>query len=169
MPKNVPHPIVYASFTSRLWALVIDYVIIVSVYSVLLAFIPQKLLLSILQPVNVITAHNYTPLASYFDIGFLKLFRMYLVVQLLLMLSNYAYSVYLIARTGQTIGKKILGIKVLRRKDHHIPNCNQAFMRETVGKFISGLPLGFGFLTMITNSHHQTWHDKIAGTVVVKV
>lgn len=41
-------------------------------------------------------------------------------------------------------------------------------LREVIGKFVSGLVLGIGFFWAIWDKDNQTWHDKIAGTVVVR-
>lgn len=41
-------------------------------------------------------------------------------------------------------------------------------VRETVGKFISGLVFSPGYLWIIFDREHQGWHDKIAGTVVLR-
>jgi uncharacterized RDD family membrane protein YckC len=45
----------------------------------------------------------------------------------------------------------------------------KAFFREYVGKFLSSLFFYLGFFWMLWDSQKQAWHDKIAGTVVVKV
>lgn len=41
-------------------------------------------------------------------------------------------------------------------------------LRETIGKFLSGLVLGLGYFWAIWDKDSQAWHDKIAGTVVIK-
>jgi uncharacterized RDD family membrane protein YckC len=44
-----------------------------------------------------------------------------------------------------------------------------AILREVVGKFISSLILLLGYFWMLWDPKKQTWHDKIAKSVVVKV
>lgn len=41
-------------------------------------------------------------------------------------------------------------------------------LREVIGKWVSGLVFGLGYFWAIWDKDGQTWHDKIAGTVVVK-
>lgn len=45
--------------------------------------------------------------------------------------------------------------------------------KQCVGRYfayiLSALPLGLGFLWVAFDSKKQAWHDKLAGTVVVKV
>ncbi|MEC8486226.1 MAG: RDD family protein, partial [Actinomycetota bacterium] len=45
----------------------------------------------------------------------------------------------------------------------------RAFGRELFGNVISGQILYLGYLWMIWDKDRQTWHDKVAGTIVVKV
>jgi uncharacterized RDD family membrane protein YckC len=41
-------------------------------------------------------------------------------------------------------------------------------LREIVGKWVSGLLIGLGYFWAIWDKDGQAWHDKIAGTVVIK-
>mgnify|MGYP003513805510 CR=1 FL=1 len=43
-----------------------------------------------------------------------------------------------------------------------------AFMREVVGKTLSTLPLGLGYLWAFFHPRRQAWHDLIADTLVVR-
>lgn len=82
---------------------------------------------------------------------------------------SFAYYIYFIGKSGQTIGKRALGIKVMV-KDSDVPvGYLNAFLREVVGKLVSGLVLGLGYFWVIWDKDKQGWHDKIAKTVVVKV
>lgn len=81
-------------------------------------------------------------------------------------LINLLYSVLFIWQKGATPGKMALGIKVVRTNGQNL-NILQAFLREVVGKFISGFVFGLGYLWMLWDQNSQTWHDKIAGTYVV--
>jgi uncharacterized RDD family membrane protein YckC len=66
---------------------------------------------------------------------------------------------------GQTIGKAALGIRV-RSAGGGPLGYGRAFVRY-VGRFISTIPLFLGYFWMLWDSNKQTWHDKIAGSVVV--
>jgi uncharacterized RDD family membrane protein YckC len=80
----------------------------------------------------------------------------------------WIYFVIRIARHGQTPGKKIMKVKVIRLKDGQVPGFLRAIIRESVGKWLSNFFL-LGYLWVIWDKKKQGWHDKIAGTVVIKV
>jgi uncharacterized RDD family membrane protein YckC len=69
--------------------------------------------------------------------------------------------------TGQTIGKRALGIRVYDFRGSGEPiGYGRAFIRW-LGKIISSIPCYLGFLWMLWDKEKQTWHDKLATTVVV--
>ena len=67
---------------------------------------------------------------------------------------------------GQTIGKRAMGIKVVRA-DGKALDYAEAVVRY-LGYIISAIPFGLGFLWVIWDKKKQGWHDKIAKTLVVK-
>jgi uncharacterized RDD family membrane protein YckC len=67
---------------------------------------------------------------------------------------------------GQTIGSKLLNLRVVRTDGSDL-TISQALIRY-VGFFISGICLGIGFIWAAFDANKQGWHDKIAGTYVVK-
>jgi uncharacterized RDD family membrane protein YckC len=69
---------------------------------------------------------------------------------------------------GLTPGKKLLGLQVLNQQTGAIPGFGTMFLREIVGRFLSGLFLGLGYFWALWDKNAQAWHDKLAGTVVVK-
>lgn len=68
---------------------------------------------------------------------------------------------------GTTIGGIICNLRVVRTDGRDI-EWETAIVRA-LGCFLSLIPLGLGFIWMVFDSNRQTWHDKIAGTVVVRV
>jgi uncharacterized RDD family membrane protein YckC len=68
---------------------------------------------------------------------------------------------------GQTLGKMILNIKVVNRQGNK-PGLGYAALREIIGKTVSFLVLFLGFLWIAWDKDKRGWHDKIAGTYVVK-
>ena len=80
---------------------------------------------------------------------------------------SYFYWVVLQHKMGQTLGKKALGIKVVDIEGK-TPTYMTFFLREVVGKLISGIILGIGYLMVIWDPNKQGLHDKIASTYVVK-
>jgi uncharacterized RDD family membrane protein YckC len=66
--------------------------------------------------------------------------------------------------TGQTPGDRLLGIRVQSVAGGRI-GLRQAF-RRVVGMALALLPLGAGFLPVLTDERRRGLHDRIAGTVV---
>ncbi|HEY0681467.1 MAG TPA: RDD family protein [Steroidobacter sp.] len=68
---------------------------------------------------------------------------------------------------GTTIGGIICNLRVVRTDGRDITW--ETSIVRALGCFLSFFPLGLGFLWMVFDDNRQTWHDKIAGTVVVRV
>jgi len=67
---------------------------------------------------------------------------------------------------GGTAGKRITGLAVVDESGHP-PGLARGLVRYLVS-IASGLALGLGYLWMIWDAQKQTWHDKAAGTYVVR-
>lgn len=78
-----------------------------------------------------------------------------------------AFSLSFLAK-GRTPGKWLAGIRVTDKSGGSMPGLGRMLVRETIGKFASGFFLGLGYFWSIWDSAGQTWHDKIAGTLVVR-
>jgi len=70
--------------------------------------------------------------------------------------------------TGQTFGKKAMGIRVIDFSTGGPIGYGRAFIRY-IGRIVSGLIIYIGYLWMLWDKEKQTWHDKFAGDVVVPV
>ena len=68
--------------------------------------------------------------------------------------------------SGQTLGKRALGIRVLDFGAGGPVGYGRAVIRY-VGRFVSGIVFALGYLWMLWDGQKQTWHDKMATTVVV--
>lgn len=68
---------------------------------------------------------------------------------------------------GQTPGKRIMSLRV-DSIDNRPMNYHIAFTRFT-GYSLSASFFMIGFIWMLFDSNNQTWHDKIAQTVVVRI
>ena len=68
---------------------------------------------------------------------------------------------------GQTPGKMLLNVKVIRTDGSNI-SPGYAILRY-LGYLISGFFFGLGFLWIAFDARKQGWHDKIADTYVVKL
>lgn len=78
------------------------------------------------------------------------------------------YNYYFWTTTGQTPGKKIMGLKVVRADNGGILDPQTAILRY-VGYIVSGMVIYLGFLAILWDPQHDGWHDKIAKTKVIKV
>jgi uncharacterized RDD family membrane protein YckC len=86
------------------------------------------------------------------------------VVYIVLALGYYGY--FEGSPSGQTIGKKALGIRVIDFNTGGPIGYGRGFLRW-IGKIVSGIPCYLGYLWMLWDREKQTWHDKIATSVVV--
>jgi len=73
-----------------------------------------------------------------------------------------------LGRTGQTWGRRIVSNKVIRVDNGDVPGIGRALGRELFAWIVSASILYLGYLWMIWDDDRQTWHDKVAGTSVVR-
>jgi uncharacterized RDD family membrane protein YckC len=81
-------------------------------------------------------------------------------------LAGIAYYTYLEGSSGQTLGKKALGIRVVDLDGGGSIGYGRAFLRY-IGRIVSAIPLFLGYFWMLWDKEKQTWHDKFANSVVV--
>ena len=80
---------------------------------------------------------------------------------------NIAYYTYFHGNTGQTPGKMICKLKVVRVNGEPL-GYGKAFLRW-IGYIVSWVVFALGFLWVIFDRQKQAWHDKIAGSYVLKL
>jgi len=83
----------------------------------------------------------------------------------LIPVSYFALSFYF--WKGQTVGKQLLRIRVLSLYHEHIGfwHC----LERSLGYYASTLEFGLGFIQAIWNPNRMALHDKIGGTIVIKL
>lgn len=136
----------------------------------LAGFIPRALALAI----DIVVVSLIALLAYFaglfvlygFDFGSYGSGNMQKPLYMTLFLLSSTYFVFLHGYGGMTVGKMALGIKLINRYGEGV-GIWDAFIRW-IGYYISGAFLCAGFLWSLVDSEGQTWHDKIAGTYVVK-
>ena len=89
------------------------------------------------------------------------------VASYLALLGYMAYGLVQMGR-GRSPGKKLLGLRVIHLETGEPAGFWRMLLREVVGKWVSGAILGLGYLWAIWDNRKQGWHDKIAGTVVLR-
>jgi uncharacterized RDD family membrane protein YckC len=138
--------VVLASIGLRCGAFLLDYILtmLVLALTVLLAyFVKRRLVLP--EGANVVLLLGYLGTAA---VLFLNL-------------------VYFAERTGQSFGKRFIGIRIVRA-DGRRPDYRDLALRHFVGYPLALLCGGLGILWMIWDRKQQGWHDKLSSTLVVK-
>ncbi|MGG0669886.1 RDD family protein [Lederbergia citrisecunda] len=133
----------FAGFWTRFWAYVIDLLIVSSISGIFIKPIFRVLDIKISNP------------------SFL-LFSPYKVTLLILFLGYFALMTKM---AGQTVGKMILGIKVVRQDGGKL-TWGTILFREVIGRFISKL-LTIPYLLVIFMPKKEALHDLFADTYVV--
>jgi uncharacterized RDD family membrane protein YckC len=66
-----------------------------------------------------------------------------------------------------TPGKMAISARIVDAKTGNNPGTGQLLIRY-LGYFVSSIPFGLGLFWVAFDSRKQGWHDKMAGTVVVR-
>jgi uncharacterized RDD family membrane protein YckC len=77
-----------------------------------------------------------------------------------------AYWIVLPPALGATLGKLVLGYRIVNEQGRRI-----GFGRSIAryfGSLLSGIVICLGYIWIAADDHKQGWHDKIAGTYVVR-
>jgi len=77
----------------------------------------------------------------------------------------FLFNLYLIYTRGYSLGKKVLNLRI-EKEDGSRLDIVDVVMREIVGKFLSLIVLGLGFLLIAIDDRKQGLHDKLAHTIV---
>jgi uncharacterized RDD family membrane protein YckC len=84
------------------------------------------------------------------------------------------YEVAMIALLGATLGKKVLGLRVVRLQDGRVPGWGPAILRWLVPLGAGIVSCGLGAVLVYLSPfwdgarRKQGWHDKAAGTLVIR-
>lgn len=92
------------------------------------------------------------------------------------------YEVLLVGFLGRTVGKMVMGIKVVTVSKGHVPLLIKSFIRwailigvlaiisrvSDVLASLTGLAYLLIYLSPLFNRARQGWHDMLAATVVIK-
>lgn len=84
----------------------------------------------------------------------------------LLQIAQWIYHILMLKYFGASLGKMALKMRVVSKNGENL-DWVSIVLRETVGRFLSGLILGIGYLMVAWNPKKQALHDQIAGSYVV--
>jgi uncharacterized RDD family membrane protein YckC len=85
---------------------------------------------------------------------------------LALLISVAYFSYFEGGPSGQTVGKRALGIRVIDFDNGGPLGYGRGAIRW-IGRYLSAIPLGLGYFWMLWDPQKQCWHDKLANDVVV--
>jgi uncharacterized RDD family membrane protein YckC len=80
---------------------------------------------------------------------------------------QFAYFAIFYRFKGATPGKSLLGLRVVKQGTGAYLTFSETFLRECVGKVISGLIFGIGYLMAGLRRDKLALHDLVAGTQVI--
>lgn len=140
-----------ADFASRAMALVIDFALLAVVQLLLFSLLAGQLVHRVTDPAltTILVVFFFYAAALPMSCVFLHIF----------------YFTLFHAWAGQTIGKMIMGIRVITQDNRRV-SFAVAFLRWC-GYILSSLPLATGFLWSAVDKDHRAWHDKLAQTLVI--
>lgn len=87
------------------------------------------------------------------------------VMQLFILITWTAYIVWMNGMYGATIGKMVMKLKITKENGSKI-SYSDALIRE-LASYLSFAALFIGYLNVVWDKKKQSWHDKIAKTIVI--
>ncbi len=167
--KNVEHDAslkgYYAGFVSRLIAFVID-VGILTLAMFILGWTGSTILdFFNLSPADVDFTVPNTTLRDYIrdTIAIIVV----IAVPILTFLIGISYYIVGWVLLGQTVGKQLLGLKVVSIDNKRI-TIKQSIVRY-FGYWVSALPLFVGYWWVLLDDDRRAWHDRLSKTCVIYV
>ncbi|BCB85592.1 hypothetical protein Psuf_029050 [Phytohabitans suffuscus] len=161
-----------ATFGDRILAYLIDYAVFFGVSLVLT--VPALVIFFLAVAPDLF---DVRPDGTVVDPGFLELIVPLLLIELgllvVLLVISYVYYVEMLLRSGQTLGKRAMKIKIVPFAPDAKLTRGSAAKRWLAGyvgaSFVPGFFYVDGLWQLWDKPHQQCLHDKFAATVVVKV
>ena len=167
--KHVVHDVslkgFYAGFVSRLIAFVIDAGILTVTMIILGWTVTTVLTFFGLSPSTINMSDPNLTLRDYITnvIGIIIIFSIP-IVTFLIWVTYYIGSWVLM---GQTIGKQLLGLKIVSIDNTQV-SLKQGIVRY-FGYWLSAIPLFAGYWWVLMDNDRRAWHDHLAKTCVIYV
>lgn len=147
LKQNNENAYTYAGFLVRLAAYIVD------------SFIIGILLIILNVPKFILNMVGVSILDT-------KVLFNFSVWEIILYLLSATYFVVLTYYFGKTVGKRVMKIKVISSEKEKLSFWNAVY-REVIGKYLSGLLCGIGYLTVIFDNKKRAVHDMLCDTLVV--
>ena len=147
LKQNNENAYTYAGFLVRLVAYIVD------------SFIIGILLIILNVPKFILNMVGVSILDT-------KVLFNFSVWEIILYLLSIIYFVALTYYYGRTVGKRVMKVKVISSEKEKLSFWNVVY-REVIGKYLSGLLCGIGYLTVIFDNKKRAVHDMLGYTLVV--
>jgi uncharacterized RDD family membrane protein YckC len=151
---------ILATIKQRFFAFLVDWAVLILLYlGIFILFAGFNMNISTINVHSIFDVEIEMSNTPSYVITFLKIF--------LGLLPVLYFTILFYGFRGQTIGKFLLGIRVisLYHKRLGLWNC----IERSLGYFVSALEFGFGFIQAFWNPNRMTLHDKIGETIVIKL
>ena len=152
----------YAGFASRAVAIIVDVALVTVMSALALAFMSLFF--------DLPSVQRFIDWVNGFLPGFAQVFigltgpRFAAIFYFAFL---YLYFIFFFATTGQTVGKAIMGLRVVTNDGKRM-GVKRSFIRA-VCYTLSLAPLGLGFVWVLGEDRRRARHDKIAHTYVLYV
>ncbi|MFE2099672.1 MULTISPECIES: RDD family protein [unclassified Streptomyces] len=89
------------------------------------------------------------------------------IIGFLALIGLFVWQIIMEGKTGQTVGKKALGIRTLKEETGQPLGGGMAFVRQ-LAHILDGLPCYLGYLWPAWDAKRQTFADKVCGSIVIR-
>jgi uncharacterized RDD family membrane protein YckC len=151
----------YAGLVTRGAALVLDIIIV----SLAIIIINWVISLPITYFLNVDLSSCGDEQADFQNLAFILCKSVNILWFLVTVLTPPIYFAVLMSIAGQTVGKYLMGVRVVRMDGQRM-TIPLSFVRW-LGYFISAILLGFGFWIVLVDRERRALHDRLVGTCVI--
>jgi uncharacterized RDD family membrane protein YckC len=160
---------VYVGFWRRFGAGLIDAVVFWIVWIVLSFIVLIPAMTQINPATFAVDPATGRPVASPAELNaaFASFFGLAILLDGAIVVLFAAYSIVLWSFAGGTIGQRALGMQVRREADGRRISLGRAALRY-IGYLVAWVPLALGIFWIGLDPRKQGWHDKIAGTFVIR-
>ena len=149
----------YASWWSRVGASLLDALITLAV--AIVPFIVGGIVLGTTSTTST-DANGYTTMTGGNPIGVVLLVVGYIAIIAFQIWNSGVRQ----GKTGQSLGKKIVGIQVVRVENGQFLGAGAGFLRWLMMSILGGICF-LDYLWPLWDEKKQTWHDKVVGSVVI--
>ena len=87
-------------------------------------------------------------------------------ITVLLFIAFCIVQIYMLTQST-SLGKRILKMRVYKKTGERA-GFGSMLLREIIGKSISGMIFGLGYIWILIDDENQSWHDKLISSIVIE-